>query len=76
MNDNASINKPISREKFLKDIETFCAKERVPTSGLGRTLFNDTAFYSKILKGRSPTLERVEAFYDYVANYGQMDLFS
>lgn len=48
----------------------------MPTSGLGRTLFNDTAFYSKILKGRSPTLERVEAFYDYVANYGQMDLFS
>lgn len=76
MNKIVSINKPITREKFLEDIEAFCEKEKIALSAVGKKIFNDTAFYTKVKNGRSPTLERVEEFYDYVANYGQGDLFT
>lgn len=77
MNETDNIDKPFSREKFISDIEKFCEREDLAPTKVGVMIFNDSAFYGKLIREkRSPTLERIEKFYDFVANYGQQDLFS
>lgn len=76
MNENDNLDKPFSREQFISDIEKFCEREGLAPTKVGVMIFNDSAFYSKITRERrSPTLERIEKFYDFIANYGQKDLF-
>lgn len=63
------INKPITHEQFLADVKDFCRLYGISERNIGLRALNDTAFVGRIRAGKSPTLVRVEAVYDFMMSY-------
>lgn len=63
------IIKPLSQAEFIFDMEVFCGRHGMAVSELGFRALKDRAFYSKIQKGLSPTLHRIERVYDFMIDY-------
>lgn len=63
------MKKPITIEKFMKDVIVFCNENLIAPSELGATLFNDRSFFTRLRNGISPRLEKVEATYDYMIEF-------
>lgn len=62
--------KPITRDKLLKDISNFCRENSISFTEFGSRALADPGFYTRLKKGRSPTLERIEKVYDFMDNQG------
>lgn len=58
--------KRLTQAEFIRDIETFSLLNNMALSEIGFRALNDRAFYAKIKKGLSPTLQRVERVYDFM----------
>lgn len=61
--------KRLTHAEFIRDIEAFSAMNGVALSEIGFQAINDRAFYSKVKKGLSPTLQRVERIYDFMIEF-------
>ena len=58
--------KRLTQAEFIRDIEAFSLLNDIALSDIGYRALNDRAFYAKIKKGLSPTLQRVERVYDFM----------
>ena len=63
------INKPITHQQFLDDVQSFCRVYAMSEREIGLSALKDTAFVGRIRAGRSPTLARVEAVYEFMMSY-------
>lgn len=61
--------KPITHAQFLKDVEDFCQRQGMSTTEFGTRALNDSAFFGRLAKGNSPTLDRIERVYDFIAKH-------
>jgi hypothetical protein len=72
LNTKAPVNaSPITRQKLINDIEEYCSRHNISTSEFGRQVFKDSSFYGRVIRGRSPTLERIEMVYNFIAANGE-----
>ncbi len=62
--------KPLSHAQLLKDIDDFCRWAELSATEFGRQALNDSAFVGRLKLGKSPTLERIERVYDWMASHG------
>lgn len=60
------MKKPISHSSFLRDVEGFIARHGLSERTLGIEALNDPAFLNRLRHGKSPTLARIEAVYDWM----------
>lgn len=65
------IIKPLSHNDLIRDIERFCSDNKFAVSELGYQALKDRAFYMKVKRGLSPTLQRIERVYDFMVAYEQ-----
>lgn len=63
------IKKPLTQEQFLQDVTAFCDKYKISRRDVGVKALNDTAFFGRLLRGKSPTLNRIERVYDFMIDY-------
>ena len=56
----------MSRQKLIKDIRAFCEVKKISTTEFGKRAVNDSAFFGRLDRGASPTLDRVERLYEYM----------
>ena len=61
--------KPLTHDKFVSDMNEFCRATGMAKSELGFQAINDRAFYLKVVRGNSPTLQRIERIYDFMVKY-------
>ena len=61
--------KRLTHEEFVRDIEAFSALNGLALSEIGFQALKDRAFYLKLKKGLSPTLQRVERVYDFMIEF-------
>ena len=60
------MQKPLTHEMFLDDIDKFCVRHRISAREIGIRVSNNTSLVYRLKKGISPTLETVEAVYDFM----------
>jgi len=58
-----------SHRKLAKDIRSFCAKHNIGTSTFGIKALKNSAFYTRLMAGRSPSLETVERIYAFIEKH-------
>jgi len=63
------IVKPISAQSFRKDVDDFCKRHKLSRRDVGVQALNDSAFFLRLQKEKSPTLARVERVYDFMIEY-------
>lgn len=63
------MKKPLTAQRFLKDVRAFCKKYKISPRDVGVRALNDTAFFGRLERGKSPTLLRVERVYDFMIAY-------
>lgn len=63
------IIKPLSHQAFVADFEDFCSTHKIALSELGFRALKDRAFYLKLKRGHSPTLQRIERVYDFMIDF-------
>lgn len=64
------MEKPISREKMIADIDKFCGEFGLSPTDFGIQALNDSAFYGRLVSGKSPTLDRIERVYEFMQSAG------
>lgn len=68
------IIKPISAQSFRKDVDDFCKTHKLSRRDVGVKALNDSAFFLRLQKEKSPTLARVERVYDFMIEYEKTHL--
>ncbi len=61
--------KPLSHAQLIRDITDFCRESDISLTEFGHRALNDGAFVGRLKQGKSPTLERIERVYDWMAGH-------